>query len=45
MWYGVVCKTVISFTTVVFSLGGGHDTVPCLDITTITREHRAKFHF
>ncbi len=28
MWYGVVCKTVMSSTSVVFSLGGGRDTVP-----------------
>jgi hypothetical protein len=33
MWYGVVCKTVMSCTSVVFSLGGGRDTVTFLVIT------------
>jgi hypothetical protein len=36
MWYGVVCKDVMSWTSAVFSLPGGRDTVPCLDITTIS---------
>jgi hypothetical protein len=30
MWYGVVCKVVMSFTSVVFSLPGGRDTVSIL---------------
>ena len=35
MWYGVVCKAVMSCTSAVFSLAGGRDTVPCLVITAI----------
>jgi hypothetical protein len=31
MWYGVVCKAVMSCTSAVFSLA--RDTVPCLAIT------------
>ncbi len=37
MWYGVVCKAVISCTSAVFSLAGGRDTVPCLAITAISQ--------
>jgi hypothetical protein len=35
MWYGVVCKVVMSCTSAVFSLAGVRDTVPCLAITAI----------
>ncbi len=36
MWYGVICKTVMSSCmSAGYSLGGGHDMVSCLDITTI----------
>jgi hypothetical protein len=35
MWYGVVCKAVMSCTSAVFSLAGGRDTVPCLVTTAI----------
>ena len=32
MWYGVVRKSVMSYTSTVFSLAGGRDTVSCLVI-------------
>jgi len=36
MWYGVVCKVVMSSCmSTVFSLEGGRGTVPCLVITAI----------
>ena len=37
MWYGVVCKTVMSSCmSVDYSLAGGRDTVSCLTITVIS---------
>jgi hypothetical protein len=35
MWYGVVCKAVMSCTSAVVFLAEGRDTVPCLAITAI----------
>ena len=43
MWYGVVCKAVMSCTSAVFSLAGGRDTVPCLAITAIFRQEVSDF--
>jgi hypothetical protein len=37
MWYGVVSKAVMSCTSVVFSLGGGRDTVSYLTIKVISQ--------
>jgi hypothetical protein len=37
MRYGVVSKDVMSYTSVVFSLGGGRDTVSYLTITVISQ--------
>jgi hypothetical protein len=42
MWYGVVCKAVMSCTSAVFSLAGGHDTVPCLAITAMITANLAR---
>jgi hypothetical protein len=43
MWYGVVCKTVMSWTSSVFSLGGGRDTVSFLVIPVNTCKVRSHF--